>query len=113
MKRYGLARRERITKKKEFNQVFTQGKILTNSLIIIRLLPNKLKYVRLGVIVSKKRVRQASQRNRIKRLIREAFRQNKHALPQGIDIIIGLRKTSGIELEHIKQKMLDLLAAHA
>lgn len=55
---------------------------------------------RLGVIVAKKNVRHASQRNRIKRVVREYFRLNP--LPTPTDIIFlarhGVAEKSNAEL---------------
>ncbi|VAW66009.1 Ribonuclease P protein component [hydrothermal vent metagenome] len=42
---------------------------------------------RLGLAISKKNAKRAVDRNRIKRLIRESFRQNKHKLP-AIDLVV-------------------------
>lgn len=42
---------------------------------------------RLGLAVSRKHCRAASARNRIKRIVRESFRQNKPAL-EGLDIVV-------------------------
>ena len=41
---------------------------------------------RLGITVTRK-VGNAVQRNRIKRLVREVFRQNRERLPSGIDLV--------------------------
>jgi len=42
---------------------------------------------RLGLAISKKNTKRAVDRNRIKRLIRESFRQNKYKLP-AIDLVV-------------------------
>ena len=45
---------------------------------------------RLGIVVSKKQVRLATDRNRIKRVIRESFRHHQHELPN-LDIVVLVR----------------------
>lgn len=51
--------------------------------------PNNKPHPRLGLIVAKKHVRLATQRNRIKRLIRESFRQQKNLPP--LDVVVLVR----------------------
>jgi len=53
--------------------------------------PNGLDHPRLGIVVSKKNCRRATQRNRIKRLIRESFRCQQARL-SGIDVIVLARR---------------------
>jgi ribonuclease P protein component len=52
--------------------------------------PNELGYPRLGMSVSRK-VGAAVRRNRIRRLIREAFRLLQHDLPSGYDLVVVVR----------------------
>lgn len=47
---------------------------------------------RLGLIVAKKTERKAVKRNRIKRLIREAFRKHRQAIC-GVDCVIQLKRS--------------------
>lgn len=54
----------------------------------MRFLPNGLTITRLGISISKKTCPNATERNKLKRLIREVFRKNKAALPKGYDILI-------------------------
>ena len=42
---------------------------------------------RLGLAVAKKQVRRANRRNRLKRLVRESFRENQHRLA-GVDLVV-------------------------
>ena len=46
---------------------------------------------RLGLVVSKKNISKAVERNRVKRLIRESFRKNKSQIPN-LDVIVLIRK---------------------
>ena len=56
---------------------------------------------RLGIVVAKKKVRRAHERNRIKRLTRESFRLNQHNMDD-IDIVVmpkqGIESVSNAEL---------------
>jgi len=88
---FGLAKKERITNAKEFEHAYKNGAISKSGCLLIRSLSNNLGYSRLGIAVSKKLFPSAVTRNRIKRLIREAFRLNKQQLPKGIDLIVGVR----------------------
>jgi ribonuclease P protein component len=53
-------------------------------------LPNDLGHPRLGISISR-RVGTAPVRNRIKRLLREAFRLHRYDLPRGYDLVIVVR----------------------
>lgn len=67
---------------------------------------------RLGIIVAKKHVKRAVQRNRIKRILRESFRLKHQSLPH-VDIIVlakkGIDKLDNAEcaseLEYLWQKL--------
>jgi len=88
VKKEGLSKKERLRKDKEFQKVFKEGKkIWVDSILLIIYTSNNLNYRRLGIVVSKK-IRKATQRNRVKRWIRELFRRNKEWFPPSSDIII-------------------------
>jgi len=48
---------------------------------------NKMNIARLGLAISKKNCREATGRNRIKRIVRESFRQHQAELA-GLDIVV-------------------------
>lgn len=61
---------------------------------------------RLGFIISKKNVAKAVERNRIKRVIRESFRQNQHQLHH--DVIVIANKGASIQrAEDIRTSMTE------
>lgn len=84
-------RRERLSRKRDFDRVFREGSVLRLREISVRALPNGLPDSRLGVSVGR-RHGGAVRRNRIKRLLREAYRLNRHVLRVSCDIVIVPRR---------------------
>jgi len=58
---------------------------------ILILMPRADSSSRLGITVTKK-VGSAVGRNRIKRLVREVFRQNRSLFPQGADVVVVAKR---------------------
>ena len=61
---------------------------------------------RVGVVVSKRTFRRAVDRNRAKRLLREAFRLSRHQMPPDVDVILIAR--SGIAGKGCQDVIRDL-----
>lgn len=112
MKSFGLSRKERITNGGEFERAYKNGAISRSGCLIIRSLPNNLGYSRLGIAVSKKLFPGSVTRNRIRRLVREVFRLNKHRLPKGLDLIIGVRSkgTKPFKLQEIQDGLIRVFS---
>lgn len=79
---------ERILDPKDFRRAFERKRTASDSFLVVHGAENGLNHARLGISVGKKRVRKACDRNRIKRLLREAFRLNKAGIPAGIDFVV-------------------------
>ncbi|MCG8405211.1 MAG: ribonuclease P protein component [Phycisphaerales bacterium] len=82
--RFGRA--QRLSGRNVFARVFGGRHSAADKLIVVYAMPNGLAYARLGLTVGRK-VGKAVIRNRIKRLLREAFRLENSALPKGYDLV--------------------------
>jgi ribonuclease P protein component len=95
MQRFGQENSARLRKTRDFNRVYQNGaRLYGKGFTLIYLGDEQAESCssrsRLGISVPKK-VGNAVQRNRIKRIIREAFRLHKKVFPQGSDIVFAVR----------------------
>ncbi|MEW4566046.1 ribonuclease P protein component [Bremerella sp. JC770] len=72
----------------DFDTVFTRRASAGNGWLVVYAARNSLGVCRVGLVVSKKKVGNAVQRNRWKRRVREAFRLNREKLPSGFDFVV-------------------------
>ena len=79
---------ERIKDPAAFRRAFERRRWESDATLTIYGVENGLDHPRLGLSVSRKKVKTAAGRNRIKRLIREAFRLSKAELPAGLDLVV-------------------------
>ena len=105
---------ERVQKKKDFNNIFGNGKIIRGRYYFCRYLPNNLSSNRIGIIVRKK-IGNSTERNYEKRIIREFFRTKKHRLKNSYDLVFSLLQQSGSYLEKKEEfeKLLSKIEQHA
>jgi len=81
-----FGRAQRLKGKKAFARVFGGRCSASTGLLVVYAVKNDLPQARLGLVVGKKHGG-AVRRNRIKRLLREAFRLEGDALPTGHDLV--------------------------
>jgi ribonuclease P protein component len=90
--RRGLPRTQRLRHAAEFKRLYAQGRRLAADAFTAVVQPNGVGMPRLGLSVAARILRLAVQRNRIRRIIRESFRQHQQSLP-ALDIVVGLRSS--------------------
>lgn len=102
---HGFSRRMRLATSRQFDEVYHSGQKRLTEPLMVHALPNNLDHSRLGLSVSRQ-VGNAARRNRIKRLLREAFRLMQSDLPGGYDLVITVRKHEPLSLAEY-QKILS------
>jgi ribonuclease P protein component len=81
----------RLSRSAEFERVYRHGRSTANRHLVLYTFPNaSSSRARLGLSVSRK-VGGAVERNRVKRLLREAFAQVEHELDPAQDIVVVAR----------------------
>ena len=83
-------RRGRLTRSAEFERVYRQGRSQANRHLVLYAFPNTSAGSRVGFSVSRK-VGGAVERNRVKRLLREAFDRSRPRLADGQDVVVIAR----------------------
>lgn len=94
----GLPRELRLRRAADFQRVYRRRCRLSDQYLLAYGCENNLPYPRLGLAVNR-RVGKAVVRNRWKRLLREAFRQQAALLPAGIDLVLSPHPVSPPPLE--------------
>ncbi len=74
----------------DFERVYRTGKRAGDGLFAVNALANELGFARLGMSVSTRTVGNAVRRNRVRRIIREVFRERQRELP-GVDLVVTSR----------------------
>lgn len=72
----------------DFARVYREGRRAQGGALAVVVLENALDRTRLGLSVGKRHARGAVQRNRTRRLFREAFRLTLAELPRGLDVVM-------------------------
>ena len=96
----------RLLKRRQFLAVQRSRHRVVTKHFIIYARRGRPKALKIGITVSRK-VGKAHTRNRIKRLVREAFRQNRNVLPRGLSLVCVARKSDSVaSLDHVRSELI-------
>ncbi len=84
---FSFPKKKRLVNNRKFKAVLDSGRRLCNGLLTLYMAENNCGYPRLGISVSKS-CGNAVVRNRLKRLLREAFRLSQDRIPAGFDYLL-------------------------
>ena len=95
-----LPANHRLMHSHEFDAVFGDCDVrLSKPSLLFLAKRNQRGFNRLGMVVSKKNIPGAVDRNRIKRKIRESFRQQRIEGSKGLDVVVLTRQKARFETE--------------
>ena len=94
MKRSPLPKSKRLVRNSQFKDVLGRGLRVSDGVLTLYMARNDCGYPRLGVSVGKF-WGNAVVRNRLKRLLREAFRQSQDQIPAGFDYLLMISRSWG------------------
>ena len=98
-----------LKKNHEFQKVFKRGAWYSSNLLNVYILKNGKNLNYIGIAVGKKVSKSSVKRNRIRRLIREAYRLNENKIKSGLNIIMVWKTNCPFELANFQDIQQDLL----
>jgi ribonuclease P protein component len=88
---HAFTKNRRLLKASEYKEVFDRNRLkVAHPKLLLLALPNNSGQSRLGLVIGKKNIPTAVGRNRVKRVVRETFRQ--FDFPVALDIVFLARK---------------------
>ncbi|EKE01833.1 MAG: ribonuclease P [uncultured bacterium] len=96
-----FSREKRLTTDAQFKQVFRKGRKTSAAVCAVFCYFNNLTHPRLGLVVPKKSIKKAHERNIFKRAVREGFRLRQHELGAIDIVILSYKQAEGLAKEKL------------
>lgn len=108
MKSFGFDKSQRLRTRAEFERVYARRVKAGDRNLLVFAAPNESGATRIGLSVSRKHGH-AVARNRLKRLLREAFRLSQHELPGSLDLILIPSREHTADLAEYQRSLVALV----
>ncbi len=99
---------EHLKRTGDFRHVYRNGNRARGEWMTVAACENGLDRTRLGLSVGRVAWRRAVRRNRVRRIFREAFRLERAALPNGVDLVLIAVPGSAPDLDSARQELVKL-----
>ncbi len=103
-----LPKVQRLTRSADFARVYAAGESVAGKFLVVwRLRRPEPGPARMGVVASKRAIGKAHDRNRAKRLLREAGRNSRGLFSEGYDyVLIARRRIAGTKCQQVQDDLL-------
>lgn len=96
--------------RKSFQKVLKEGRTISTSFLVFKYLEQDLPYFRLGILITKKVSKKATERNKIKRRIREIVRLNLPKTSKKLDMVFIVIPGIKNDFQILKEKVLKIFS---
>jgi ribonuclease P protein component len=104
IQRFKFSKKQRLITDDDYKQVYDSHKKWCERNLKVLMRPNPYDHARLGLRVGKKHFKHATDRNLLKRIVRESFRHYQHQLP-ALDIVVHIYKDHSLESRQLNRQL--------
>jgi len=105
-----LTVKNRLTKERDFKKINRSGRSFFSSCFRLKYLTNNLGLNRFAIVVSTKISKKATERNRLKRQIREIIRLNQNKIKISHDVVVAAQTQAlGKNYQDLEKNLLALI----
>ena len=106
MSDFGFSKKLRLLGAADYQPVFKNAHYKVScQYILILAVASTVQHPRLGLVIAKKNIAKAVERNRVKRIFRESFRHNQRLLPARDIVILARSGLDSINNEHVHKNI--------